>query len=169
MAGRDSSKEKSRFFEANVPVFFGSVALIVAALALVTRDPANAEAILVSVQSWIVHEMGWFYVASVAIFLLFAAGVAMSSVATIKLGPDDSEPDFSTRSWFAMLFSRRHGHRHHVLRRCRAGAAFRGTAGRRGRYGRCGTQGDAAILLPLGTACLGDLRCDGPCARLFFF
>ena len=105
MAGRDSSKEKSRFFEANVPVFFGSVALIVAALALVTRDPANAEAILVSVQSWIVHEMGWFYVASVAIFLLFAAGVAMSSVATIKLGPDDSEPDFSTRSWFAMLFS----------------------------------------------------------------
>src|SRR5690606_35664892 len=51
------------------------------------------------------HEMGWFYVASVATFLVFAIGIAMSSMGTIRLGPDDASPDFTTTSWFAMLFS----------------------------------------------------------------
>lgn len=105
MANGESSPTKHRFFEANVPVFVGSALLIFAALAFAARDPEDATAIFAAIQSWIVHEMGWFYVASVATFLVFAIGIAMSSMGTIRLGPDDASPDFTTTSWFAMLFS----------------------------------------------------------------
>ncbi|MEQ8378580.1 BCCT family transporter [Parvibaculum sp.] len=105
MANEGSCPRKHRFFEANVPVFVGSAVLIVAALAFAVQDPEDASAIFAAVQSWIVREMGWLYVASVATFLVFAIGVAASSMGTIKLGPDDASPDFSTTSWFAMLFS----------------------------------------------------------------
>ncbi|MEQ9151369.1 MAG: choline BCCT transporter BetT [Parvibaculaceae bacterium] len=105
MANEGSGPRKHRFFEANVPVFVGSAVLIAAALAFAVQDPEDASAIFAAVQSWIVREMGWFYVASVATFLVFAIGVAASSMGTIKLGPDDASPDFSTTSWFAMLFS----------------------------------------------------------------
>jgi choline/glycine/proline betaine transport protein len=103
MAGTE--EKKPRLFQANVPVFAGSAALIFTALLLVVRDPDDAAIVFAAIQSWIVHEMGWFYVAAVATFLVFAIGVAASSMGAIKLGPDDSEPDFSTASWFAMLFS----------------------------------------------------------------
>ena len=101
----DTEEKRPRFFQANVPVFVGSAVLIFTALLLVVHDPDDASIVFAAIQSWIVHEMGWFYVAAVATFLVFAIGIAASSMGAIKLGPDDSEPDFSTASWFAMLFS----------------------------------------------------------------
>lgn len=105
MAAEETGGGKNRFFQANTPVFAGSVALIFVALVFAAHDPEDASRLFAAVQSWIVREMGWFYVAAVATFLVFSIGVAVSSMGAIKLGPDDSEPDFSTTSWFAMLFS----------------------------------------------------------------
>ncbi|MDX5365199.1 MAG: BCCT family transporter, partial [Alphaproteobacteria bacterium] len=105
MAAEETGLKRSRYFQANAPVFFGSVALIVMAIAFAVHDPDNTASVFAAIQSWIVHEMGWFYVACVATFLIFSIGIALSSMGAIKLGPDEAEPDFSTRSWFAMLFS----------------------------------------------------------------
>ncbi|MBA4208737.1 MAG: choline transporter [Parvibaculum sp.] len=105
MSDAEDGRGTSRFFRANKPVFFGSTALIFAAIVFAVRDPEDAAYVFAAIQSWIVQEMGWFYVACVATFLIFAVGIALSSMGTIKLGPDEAEPDFSTRSWFAMLFS----------------------------------------------------------------
>jgi choline/glycine/proline betaine transport protein len=57
------------------------------------------------VQSWIVHYVGWFYSFAVAVFVVFVLYLAMSRFGHTKLGPDDSEPEFSFATWFAMLFS----------------------------------------------------------------
>ncbi|MDP2125415.1 MAG: BCCT family transporter [Parvibaculum sp.] len=92
-------------FQASKPVFLGSAALIFAVIFFVASSPSLAASVFSGVQSFIVRELGWFYVAAVATFLVFAVGLAFSSMGRIKLGPDDAEPDFSTRSWFAMLFS----------------------------------------------------------------
>ena len=105
MTSEETGRKRSRYFQANVPVFFGSAALIVAAIVFAVRDPDNTATLFAAIQNWIVHEMGWFYVAAVATFLIFSIGIAVSSMGSIKLGPDEAEPDFSTRSWFAMLFS----------------------------------------------------------------
>lgn len=92
-------------FQANKPVFFGSAILIFTAMVFAAASPTVAASAFAEIQSYIVREFGWFYVAAVATFLIFAVGVAFSSMGQIRLGPDDAEPDFSTRSWFAMLFS----------------------------------------------------------------
>ena len=49
--------------------------------------------------------MGWFYMGVVALFFIWIIYLACSKYAHIKLGPDDSSPDYSYGSWFAMLFS----------------------------------------------------------------
>src|SRR5699024_2145485 len=49
--------------------------------------------------------IGWWYVLAGTIFVIFALYCAFSKVGNIKLGRDDDEPEFSTVSWFAMLFS----------------------------------------------------------------
>ena len=48
---------------------------------------------------------GWFFTLSVNIILLFVIYIMFSRYGEIRLGGDDAEPDFSTKSWFAMLFS----------------------------------------------------------------
>lgn len=53
---------------------------------------------------------------------------------------------------------RRHGHRSDVLRRCRTGDALHHPTGRRAEHRAGGEGSDEADLLPLGPACLGDLR-----------
>ncbi len=57
------------------------------------------------VQTGIIDNFGWFYLLSVAFFLAFVLFLFFSPFGKIRLGPDDSEPDYSYVSWFAMLFS----------------------------------------------------------------
>ncbi|WMJ76834.1 MULTISPECIES: glycine betaine uptake BCCT transporter [unclassified Sedimentibacter] len=47
---------------------------------------------------------GWSYLLSMLIFVIFAVALAFSKYGNIKLGADDSKPEYSTASWFAMLF-----------------------------------------------------------------
>jgi choline/glycine/proline betaine transport protein len=67
--------------------------------------PKQAGAVFSAAQHAIVDGFGWFYIASVAGFLIFALFLMLSRYGDVKLGPDDSEPDYSYLSWFAMLFS----------------------------------------------------------------
>jgi len=50
-------------------------------------------------------NFGWSYMLVVTIFLVFCIWLAFSKYGKIKLGKDDEKPDYSTWSWFAMLFS----------------------------------------------------------------
>ncbi len=47
---------------------------------------------------------GWLYLLAVVIFVGFCLVIAFSKWGSIKLGPDDSKPEYSSVSWFAMLF-----------------------------------------------------------------
>jgi choline/glycine/proline betaine transport protein len=57
------------------------------------------------IQDFIVTKFGWLYILAVAFFLVFVVFLFFSPYSSFKLGPDDSEPDYSYASWFAMLFS----------------------------------------------------------------
>jgi len=54
---------------------------------------------------FLVSNFGWFYLLSMTTFVIFAIWIAFSKYGKIKLGPDDSTPDYSFISWFSMLFS----------------------------------------------------------------
>jgi choline/glycine/proline betaine transport protein len=58
-----------------------------------------------SVQNFIATSLGWFYILAVSIILAFVIFLALSPYGRIRLGPDDSKPDYGYWSWFAMLFS----------------------------------------------------------------
>ncbi|OBX18600.1 choline transporter [Erythrobacter sp. QSSC1-22B] len=97
--------KRSARIQVNPPVFYISAGLILlfAIFGAVFAEPA---AVLFSrVQAVIVADFGWFYVASVAGFLVFVIYLMFSRHGEVKLGPDESEPDYSYLSWFAMLFS----------------------------------------------------------------
>ena len=49
-------------------------------------------------------NFGWLYLFAMLAFVIFAVVLALSRYGKIKLGPDDSTPEYNTVSWFAMLF-----------------------------------------------------------------
>jgi len=89
----------------NPPVFFISAVAILGISLFGVSDPSQAGVFFQWLQDQIVDRFGWFYILVVAIFLVFMVGIALSRYGSIKLGPDDIEPDYSFTSWFAMLFS----------------------------------------------------------------
>lgn len=54
---------------------------------------------------WLETTFGWLFILVSASFLLFSAYLAVTRYGNIRLGPDDSEPEFSTFSWVSMMFA----------------------------------------------------------------
>ncbi|SHI12191.1 BCCT family transporter [Pollutimonas bauzanensis] len=87
------------------PVFITSAAFMLVIVLLTVFAPATAESVFNMVQSWILEKLSWFYILTVAIILLSVVYLAISRYGDIKLGPDHSQPDYRSVTWFAMLFS----------------------------------------------------------------
>ncbi|MEX2584246.1 MAG: BCCT family transporter [Gemmatimonadota bacterium] len=92
-------------FKINPPVFFVSSVLIIAFVIFGALFTEVATGIFEALQQGIAAMAGWLYILAVAFFLAFVIGLFFSRYRNIRLGPDDSEPEFSYASWFAMLFS----------------------------------------------------------------
>lgn len=88
-----------------IPAFFFILLLVIGT----ASQPELAGELFSSVLGYITNTFGWFYMLSVAIFLVFIVIVAMSKWGHIKLGPDHAEPQYSFPAWFAMLFSAGYG------------------------------------------------------------
>jgi glycine betaine transporter len=58
-----------------------------------------------AILTWITSNVGWFFVLSSAGFVIFSVILAVTRYGNIKLGPDDSTPEFSTFSWVSMMFA----------------------------------------------------------------
>src|SRR5690606_1194322 len=71
----------------NPPVFISSVVLTVAFLLFAVLAPETAAGLFDATQAWILDTAGWFYVLSVAFFLIFVIYLAASKFGAIKLGP----------------------------------------------------------------------------------
>ncbi|AHY47391.1 bcct: transporter, betaine/carnitine/choline transporter (BCCT) family [Rubrobacter radiotolerans] len=101
-AEAESTQPGSRI---NPIVFFGSSAAIVAIAVWAIISPGGAAAVLGVVVGWISEWFGWFYILVATVFLAFVIFLALSRYGKTKLGPEHSEPEFSTFSWAAMLFA----------------------------------------------------------------
>lgn len=99
------SKTSSRFANINPNVFVSTIMIIAIFLAIVILAPDAFELLTQQLKNWITESFSWFYVLSVAFFLIVLGYIACSSSGKIKLGPDHSQPDYSNSSWFAMLFT----------------------------------------------------------------
>lgn len=87
------------------PVFYPSVIVIAVMVISAVIMPEESGFFFGYVKNKITEGFGWFYMLSVAVFLIVAILLATSSMGRFKLGPDHSNPDYTYGSWFAMLFS----------------------------------------------------------------
>jgi len=85
-------------------VFFGSAATVVAFVTFGARWTAAAQSLFERVQAFIATWFGWFYALAVTGFLVFVVVLGLGRYGRVRLGGDDERPEFSTPSWFAMLF-----------------------------------------------------------------
>lgn len=91
------------------PVFIPAVVVTLLLVVGTISNPELAGEVFSSTLAFITTNFGWFYMLSVAFFLVFIVGIAMTPWGTIKLGPDHAEPQYSFPAWFAMLFSAGYG------------------------------------------------------------
>lgn len=86
-------------------VYYVSVGLTLAVVAWGLIAPQNFGAFANWLFNSLTHSFGWGYLFFMNIFVAFCLFIALSRFGNVKLGAIDSKPEFSTLSWFAMLFS----------------------------------------------------------------
>lgn len=86
-------------------VFYMTIVLSIAFILWGALAPDNLENIFSNMQISLQAKFSWLYHLSGGIILVFVIYLALSKYGHIKLGKDDDEPEYSTFSWFAMLFS----------------------------------------------------------------
>lgn len=100
-----SDTKKSLGLEVNGPVFWSSIVILIIVITLVLLFREGAEEFFSSAQALVTSKMGWLFIFSVNVFVVFCLYMALGKFGHIRLGGKGAKPEFSTSSWFAMLFS----------------------------------------------------------------
>ena len=86
-------------------VFAVAAALAVAFVLWGAIAPEKMGDITGKAMSWVTGSFGWLFILTSGAFVAFSAYLALSRYGNIKLGPDDSVPEFSKFSWVSMMFA----------------------------------------------------------------
>jgi len=89
----------------NKRTFIGASAIIGLLLIVAIALPQATAQVFGTAQTWTIENFGWLYVTATVVFLGVMLFIALGPTGRLKLGPDDSEPDFPFISWVAMLFA----------------------------------------------------------------
>lgn len=89
----------------NPPVFLVSAVVIVAFLLVGSLFTEATNEVAGDAMAFIATYFGWFYILAATGFLVFVVALMISRYGRLRLGPDDSRPEYSTVPWFAMLFT----------------------------------------------------------------
>ena len=96
------ASEKDRI---NPVVFYTSAGLMLT-LSLVTILYSDFAATWIQTTvNWVSSTFGWYYMLAATLYIVFVIYMACSRYGAIKLGPEQSKPEFSLLSWSAMLFA----------------------------------------------------------------
>ncbi|MBV60583.1 MAG: glycine/betaine ABC transporter [Nevskiales bacterium] len=87
------------------PVFFVSAVLVVFFVVGTIMFPDLASAGLSGAKAFAINHFDWLFMAGGNVFVLFCLALIVLPVGRIRLGGDSARPEFSTLSWFAMLFA----------------------------------------------------------------
>ena len=82
-----------------------SKGMIAAFVVFMALNVEFANSIYSAIRGWIESALNWHYISALVIMLFVCVYLMFSRFGNIKLGDDESKPEFSNFSWFAMLFS----------------------------------------------------------------
>lgn len=89
----------------NKPVVLISLLFCSAIIGVVLLDRETAITLILAAREQIFHHFGWVYILTSAFFIFFLGFLVLSRYGDTKLGDDESEPELSLTSWFALLFT----------------------------------------------------------------
>ncbi len=99
------SKSRKINSSLNSGVTLPSLIFILAVCLASAIFPGRVSAVLGVVKNFIFVNLNWVYVWAVTVFVLFLLFLMFSKYGEIKLGRNDSSPDYSFFSWISMLFA----------------------------------------------------------------
>jgi len=99
-------------------VFWGSAIVIAFFVVWGLAAPENLGTVMSAVLAWIIANFGWAFILIAFGALVLCIFLVLHPWGDIRLGPDDSRPEFRTFSWVSMMFAAGLG----------AGLLFYGTA-----------------------------------------
>jgi choline/glycine/proline betaine transport protein len=80
--------------------------LVVIAFSITTIvNDVAANQLFMNIKMWLEGNLGWLYILIICAIFFFCLFLMLSPFGRIRLGADNEKPEFSTFSWFAMLFS----------------------------------------------------------------
>ncbi len=86
------------------PVFFISLGCLVIVTALLTLKPESSLEQLKTIHHFMTHDLGWMFLGSVFVGILWLGWLAFGKHGDIVLGTQYDGPVYSNISWFGMLF-----------------------------------------------------------------
>jgi len=86
-------------------VFGVSAGLILLFILGTLLFPGGAKQALTGARSWSIDHFDWLFMIGCNLFVVFCLALIVLPVGKIRLGGVTAKPDFSTMSWFAMLFA----------------------------------------------------------------
>lgn len=104
------SPSKKPAWDFHPTVFLTSAIIIILAVVIgliyIGQNSAEqAEKLFSSLKTTMSNATGWFFILSVNIFLILVLYIGFSKYGNIRIGGKEAQPEFSSLSWFAMLFS----------------------------------------------------------------
>ena len=91
--------------ELHNPVFFISAFLIIGFIAGTLLFPGAARVMLEQAKDWSLNNFDWLVMISGNFFVLFCLLLIVLPWGKVRLGGSTAKPEFSTLSWFSMLFA----------------------------------------------------------------
>ncbi len=97
---------KSGFFTGLHPgMGIAAKAMVVAFVLFTIINVDFAGKVYGALRSWVETGLSWYYITAVTVMFGVCVFLMLSKWGKIRLGDDDSRPEFNNFSWFAMLFS----------------------------------------------------------------
>ncbi|MFG2664693.1 BCCT family transporter [Streptomyces sp. NPDC048387] len=81
------------------------VAVVLAVVVWAALGKGSFDAASGSALAWVLSNFAWLFVIAADIFLVLCVVLALSRFGRVRLGADDSEPEFGNLAWIAMMFS----------------------------------------------------------------
>lgn len=100
-----SVEETSQEYPTNRMVFVIGLVVSVALIAWAALAPESLNHFGVHSRDWVSQHFGWFFGLLIIAVLVFMFVVGYGPTGKIRLGADDTEPEFSTPTWISMLFA----------------------------------------------------------------
>jgi betaine/carnitine transporter, BCCT family len=87
------------------PVFWASSVLVVIFVLGTLFAPGDAKLAFDGAKTWSISNFDWLFMVAANVFVVFCLALVVLPLGRIRLGGVDARPEFTTLSWFAMLFA----------------------------------------------------------------